>query len=68
MKSAGSSEFGRKAVTHLKKVNLIDPKMAEAHRMLGVIYLVYLWARHRQRVIDTGLVHLDADPEEVPAR
>ena len=28
-----------KAVTLLKKVNLIDPKMAEAHRMLGVVYL-----------------------------
>jgi amino acid transporter len=32
--------------------------------LLGVLYLVYLWARHRQRVIDTGLVHLDADPDE----
>jgi Flp pilus assembly protein TadD len=28
-----------KAATFLKKVNLIDPKMAEAHRMLGVVYL-----------------------------
>ena len=28
-----------KAATYLKKVNLIDPKMAEAHRMLGVVYL-----------------------------
>lgn len=28
-----------KAVKHLRKVNLIDPKMAEAHRMLGVTYL-----------------------------
>jgi tetratricopeptide (TPR) repeat protein len=28
-----------KAATLLKKVNLIDPKMAEAHRMLGVVYL-----------------------------
>jgi Flp pilus assembly protein TadD len=28
-----------KAVTVFKKVNLIDPKIAEAHRMLGVVYL-----------------------------
>jgi len=28
-----------KAATLFKKVNLIDPKMAEAHRMLGVVYL-----------------------------
>lgn len=30
--------------------------------LLGLIYLAYLWARHRQRVVDTGLVHLDEDP------
>lgn len=29
----------QKAVKLLKRVNLIDPKMAEAHRMLGVVYL-----------------------------
>jgi amino acid transporter len=29
--------------------------------LLGVVYLAYLWSRHRQRVIDTGLVHLDAE-------
>lgn len=29
----------QKAVTLLKKVNLIDPKMAESHRMLGLVYL-----------------------------
>jgi amino acid transporter len=27
--------------------------------LIGIIYLVYLWTRHRQRVVDTGLVHLD---------
>ena len=27
--------------------------------LIGVIYLAYLWTRHRQRVVDTGLVHLD---------
>jgi Flp pilus assembly protein TadD len=35
----GVAKDNKKAVTHLKKVNLIDPKMAEAHRMLGVVYL-----------------------------
>jgi amino acid transporter len=29
--------------------------------LLGVIYLAYLWTRHRQRVVDTGLVHVDDD-------
>jgi amino acid transporter len=32
--------------------------------VLGLLYLAYLWARHRQRVLDTGLVHLDADVDE----
>ncbi|HEX5403455.1 MAG TPA: APC family permease [Pseudonocardiaceae bacterium] len=31
--------------------------------LIGVIYLVYLWTKHRQRVVDTGLVHLDSQPE-----
>lgn len=34
--------------------------------VLGIIYLTYLWFRHRQRVLDTGLVHLDAEPEQEP--
>ena len=33
--------------------------------VLGMIYLAYLWSRHRQRVIDTGRVHLDADVEDI---
>jgi tetratricopeptide (TPR) repeat protein len=35
----GVPRDAKKAITLLKKVNLIDPKMAEAHRMLGVVYL-----------------------------
>jgi amino acid transporter len=27
--------------------------------LIGIVYLGYLWSRHRQRVVDTGLVHLD---------
>ena len=27
--------------------------------LLGIVYLAYLWTRHRQRVVDTGLVHVD---------
>ena len=30
--------------------------------LLGLLYLGYLWTRHRQRVIDTGLVHLEDEP------
>ncbi len=33
---------------------------------IGVVYLVYLYRRHRQRVIDVGLIHLDAAPAETP--
>jgi amino acid transporter len=31
--------------------------------LIGLVYLALLWKRHRQRVVDTGLVHLDADDE-----
>ncbi len=34
--------------------------------LAGVIYLVYLYARHPQRVTEVGLVHLDL-PDEAPA-
>jgi amino acid transporter len=34
--------------------------------VIGLGYLAYLWRRHRHRVIDTGLVHLDAVAEPVP--
>ena len=27
--------------------------------LLGAGYLAHLWTNHRQRVVDTGLVHLD---------
>lgn len=35
--------------------------------LLGIVYLGYLWSRHRQRVIDTGLVHLQTE-EDTPRR
>ena len=34
--------------------------------VLGIAYLVYLWRNHRQRVVDTGLVHLDIEPDAQP--
>lgn len=30
--------------------------------LLGLGYLVYLYTRHRQRIVDVGLIHLDAEP------
>jgi uncharacterized membrane protein YhaH (DUF805 family) len=33
--------------------------------LLGLVYLAVLWQRHRQRVVDTGLVHLDAVEAEI---
>jgi len=33
--------------------------------LAGALYLAYLWAYHRQRVVDTGLVHLDQDDGSV---
>jgi hypothetical protein len=35
--------------------------------VIGIIYLVYLYARHRQRIVDVGLIHIEADPEPEPA-
>jgi Flp pilus assembly protein TadD len=35
----GTARDSNKAVTSLHKVNLIDPKMAEAHRLMGVVLL-----------------------------
>jgi amino acid transporter len=31
--------------------------------LIGLVYLGILWQRHRQRVMDTGLVHIDAIEE-----
>ncbi len=35
--------------------------------ILGVVYLGYLYLRQPQRVVDVGLVHLDAEPAAEPA-
>lgn len=32
--------------------------------VIGLIYLIYLYARDPQRVTDVGLVHLDMDLED----
>lgn len=34
---------------------------------IGVLYLIYLYARDRQRVIDVGLIHIDGAPVEAVA-
>jgi amino acid transporter len=33
---------------------------------IGIIYLVYLYWRHRQRIVDVGLIHLDVEPTPEP--
>jgi len=35
--------------------------------IIGIIYLVYLYMRHRQRIVDVGLIHLDAELTSEPA-
>jgi hypothetical protein len=30
--------------------------------VIGVVYLLYLYARHRQRITDVALIHLDQEP------
>jgi hypothetical protein len=35
--------------------------------ILGVIYLVFLYVRHRQRITDVALIHLDEEPASAPA-
>jgi hypothetical protein len=32
--------------------------------LLGLIYLIYLYRRHPQRVVEVGLVHLDMEATE----
>jgi amino acid transporter len=50
-------------VTKLTKpISYAGPVVA-VWMLIGLAYLAYLWSRHRQRVLDTGLVHLDAEPE-----
>jgi hypothetical protein len=34
---------------------------------LGVVYLIYLYLRDPQRVLDVGLIHLDEAPVEQAA-
>jgi amino acid transporter len=34
---------------------------------IGILYLLYLYGRHRQRIVDVGLIHLDAAPEPAKA-
>jgi amino acid transporter len=34
-----------------------------AWMLIGLMYLIYLYLRHRQRVTDVGLVHIDIEPE-----
>jgi hypothetical protein len=34
--------------------------------VLGVIYLIYLYARHPQRVTEVGLVHIDEPVADEP--
>jgi len=31
---------------------------------IGVLFLLYLYMRHRQRIVDVGLIHLDVEPGE----
>lgn len=38
-----------------------------AWMVLGVLYLGYLYLRQPQRVVDVGLIHLDAEPAAEPA-
>lgn len=39
-----------------------------AWMVLGVLYLGYLYLRQPQRVVDVGLIHLDAEPAAAPAK
>ena len=34
-----------------------------AFMAVGVLYLLFLYARHPRRVTEVGLVHLDEEPE-----
>ncbi len=51
-------------VTKLSKPISYAGPVVGVWMLIGVVYLGYLWLRHRQRVLDIGLVHLEAEPDD----
>jgi amino acid transporter len=60
---AGIKAPGLKFITPLKApFSYMGPAVA-AWMILGAAYLIYLYRRDRQRVVDVALVHIDTEPE-----
>jgi amino acid transporter len=62
---AGIKTPGLNFITPLKAPYSYMGPAAAIWMGIGIIYLVYLYVRHRQRIVDVGLIHLDAKPETV---
>ncbi len=58
---AGIRAPGLKFITPLGPPLSYMGPAAAIWMVLGIIYMVYLYARQPQRVVDVGMVHLDAD-------
>jgi amino acid transporter len=60
---AGIKIHGLSFISPLPKpLSYMGPSVA-VWMVLGLIYLIYLYVRDRQRVVDVGLVHIDLNPE-----
>jgi amino acid transporter len=66
MTGAGLSAPGLRFIPPLTKPLSYMGSAAAIWMGVGILYLLYLYARDRQRVVDVSLIHLDAAPE--PAR
>ena len=65
---AGIKIAGIKWITPLPApLSYMGPAVA-VWMAIGVVYLVYLYVREPQRVIDVGLIHIDAAPAEMAAK
>jgi amino acid transporter len=64
---AGIKAPGLNFITPLKAPFSYMGPAAAIWMGLGIIYLLYLYGRDRQRIADVGLVHLDAAPEPAKA-
>jgi amino acid transporter len=63
---AGVKAPGLSFITPLAKPYSYMGPAAAVWMVLGVLYLAYLYLRQPRRVVDVGLIHLDAEPATEP--
>jgi amino acid transporter len=65
---AGIKTPGLSFITPLSKPYSYVGPAAAIWMVLGVLYLIYLYLRDRQRVVDVGMIHIDGAPVAETAR